>query len=271
MRSPSRAPGQQVRAVAHRLHAAGDDDVDVAERDALRGEHHGLEAGAAHLVDRQRRHAGIETAAERRLPRGRLAEPGADDVAEDALVDGAGIDAGARDRLAHGHRAEVGRAEVLQRAEELAGRRSNGADDDGFAHVDRQPRDGGTTFDARRCSGTTSMAIRRTTSRPTRSATRRAISGRARDELLAPRFRSRHARGACRSRDQLTVAARASVGPAAIVHANDDLGFGRRLRVEHRLERTDGGLIETLHGNSMIRASEDSRFEIDDPLMIADR
>ena len=46
----------------------------------------------------------------------------------------AGIDAGAPHRFAHDHRAELGRGEVLQRAEELAGRRPDGADDDGFTH-----------------------------------------------------------------------------------------------------------------------------------------
>ena len=45
---------QQVRAVAHRLHAAGDGDVDVAGADALVGEHHRLQARAADLVDRER-------------------------------------------------------------------------------------------------------------------------------------------------------------------------------------------------------------------------
>ena len=40
------------------------------------------------------------------------------------------IDAGARDGFAHDQRAELGRGEVLERAEELAGRRADGGDDD---------------------------------------------------------------------------------------------------------------------------------------------
>ena len=68
---------QQVRAVAHRLHAAGDRDVDVADANALIGEHHGLQARAAHLVDRQRRDVVGQAAVERRLPRGVLPAPGA--------------------------------------------------------------------------------------------------------------------------------------------------------------------------------------------------
>ena len=68
---------QQVRAVAHRLHAAGDGDVDVAGRDALGGEHHGLQPRAADLVDRQRGDVIGQAAAERRLPRRVLSEAGA--------------------------------------------------------------------------------------------------------------------------------------------------------------------------------------------------
>ena len=60
--------------------------------------------------------------------------PRRDDVAHDALVDERRIDAGARDGLANDQRAELRRGEVLQRAEELAGGRPDGADDDGFSH-----------------------------------------------------------------------------------------------------------------------------------------
>ena len=101
---------QQVRRVAHRLHAAGDRDVDVAGGDALRREHHRLQARAAHLVDRQRRDAIGQPAVERRLPRRVLAEAGRDDVAHDAFVDDGRVDAGARDRFAHDERAELRRA-----------------------------------------------------------------------------------------------------------------------------------------------------------------
>ena len=60
----------------------------------------------------------VEAALERGLPRGRLAEAGADDVAQDALVDGGRIDAGAPHGFAHDHRAELGGLEVLQRRRE---------------------------------------------------------------------------------------------------------------------------------------------------------
>ena len=130
MRSPSRTRGSRYGAVAHRLHAAGDGDVDVAGRDALRGEHHRLQARAADLVDRQRGDVIGQAAVERGLARRVLAVAGRDDVAHDAFVDGARIDAGAADGLAHDQRAELRRGEVLQRAEKLAGRRADGGDDD---------------------------------------------------------------------------------------------------------------------------------------------
>ena len=98
---------EQVRGVAHRLHAAGDGDVDVAGGDPLRGEHDGLEARAADLVDRHRGDVLVQAAVERGLARGVLPLAGGDDVAHDALVDGGGIDAGAADGLADGDGAEL--------------------------------------------------------------------------------------------------------------------------------------------------------------------
>ena len=46
---------QQVRRVGHRLHPAGDDDVELAGPDELVGQRDRVEPGQAHLVDRQRR------------------------------------------------------------------------------------------------------------------------------------------------------------------------------------------------------------------------
>ena len=54
--------GQQERRIAHAFHAAGQDDVGVARFDSLRAEHGGFEAGAAHLVHRQRAHLGRHAA-----------------------------------------------------------------------------------------------------------------------------------------------------------------------------------------------------------------
>ena len=90
--------------------------------------------GAADLVDRERGDGLRQSAAERRLPGGRLAEPGGDDVAHDALVDDGRVDAGSCDGLAHDERAELRGGEFLERSQELTRRESDGADDDGFAH-----------------------------------------------------------------------------------------------------------------------------------------
>jgi len=125
---------EQVRGVAHGFHAAGDGDVDVAGGNALRREHHRLQAGAAHLVDRHRRDVIGQAAVERRLPRRVLSFAGGDHVAHDALVHGAGIDAGAAHRLAHRNRAKRGRGELFQRSEELAGGGPDCGNDDRLTH-----------------------------------------------------------------------------------------------------------------------------------------
>ena len=97
-------------------------------------QHHRLQARAAHLVDGERGDVVGESALERGLPRRRLARAGRHDVAHDALVHARRIDAGARHRLANDQRAQLRRLQILERAQELAGRQANGADDDGFGH-----------------------------------------------------------------------------------------------------------------------------------------
>ena len=121
---------QQVRRAAHRLHAAGYRDVDVADGDALCCEHHGLEAGAADLVDRQRGDVIREAAVQSRLAGRVLPVTGLDDVAHDAFVDNRGIDAGARDGFAHDPGAEIGGRQILERAKKLSRGGSDGGDDD---------------------------------------------------------------------------------------------------------------------------------------------
>ena len=111
-------------------------DVGIADANRLGGEHDRLEAGATDLVNRQRRDIVREPASERGLPSRRLSEARGHDVAQDAFLDVAGIDAGSSHGLGDDHRAELRGAEVLQRTEELAGRRANGGDDDGVLHGD---------------------------------------------------------------------------------------------------------------------------------------
>ena len=116
---------QEVRAVAHRLHAAGDRDVDVTQRRCP--------AAASITALSPDPQTLLIVSAPTRLARpprsaacraGAWPSAGADDVAHDAFVDGRGIDAGALDGFANSQRAELGRPEILQPAEKLAGRRS---------------------------------------------------------------------------------------------------------------------------------------------------
>ena len=79
--------------------------------DALSGEHHRLQPGAADLVDREGGDAVVEAAVERGLPRGVLPVARLDDVPHDALVHEGRVDARARHGFADHTRAELGRRE----------------------------------------------------------------------------------------------------------------------------------------------------------------
>ena len=78
---------QQVRALAHALHAAGDDQRRIAGADRVAGLVDRLEARGAHLVERGRIGRGRDARGDRRLPGRRLARAGLDDLAHDDLVD----------------------------------------------------------------------------------------------------------------------------------------------------------------------------------------
>ena len=94
---------------------------------ALRPEPHTLLIG-------ERRDVIGEAALERRLPRGRLADAARHDVAHDAFVHHAGSMPARRTASRTTIAPSCGAGEVLERAEKLAGRKPNGADDDGFTH-----------------------------------------------------------------------------------------------------------------------------------------
>ena len=153
-------PWQRVRRVAHGLHAAGHDDLGIAQPHRLRRQHHGLQAGAADLVDRECADRVGEPGLEGRLPRRRLAQAGRDDVAENAFVDLRGIQPGARDRLAHREGAQVGRRERLEHAQELARGRTRGAEDDGITHGSAHARLRCSTTSERTSAGPSSCCTR---------------------------------------------------------------------------------------------------------------
>ena len=121
---------QHVGATAHRFHTPRDRDVDVAGRDALRGEHHRLQTGPADLVDGQRGDVVPQAALERRLSRRRLPGARRHHVAHDAFVHQLRFDAGAGNRLADHFRAQLRRRQALQGAEKFSGWKPDGADDD---------------------------------------------------------------------------------------------------------------------------------------------
>ncbi len=125
---------QEIRRVAHRLHAARDRDVDVAGGNALGGQHDGLQSGAADLVDGEGGDALVQAAVERGLTSGILTVPRLEDVAHDALVHDRGIDPGAHHRLTHDMSAELSGLEVFQRAEKFPRRGSCGGDDNAVVH-----------------------------------------------------------------------------------------------------------------------------------------
>ena len=66
---------------------------------------------------------------------------------------GRGIDAGADDRLTNGNRAELGRVKRFQRAEELAGRRARGAQDDGWTSRLMRSSSHGSSFSSGNADG----------------------------------------------------------------------------------------------------------------------
>ena len=122
--------GEEMRGAAKDLGGKVEQGLDNIG-DTLSGKHDGLEAGAAHLVDRQCGDMVTEAAIERSLAGRILAVARLDDVAHDALVDKGRIDPGARHRLPDDQCAQLRRREVLETAEKLSGRCANGRENDG--------------------------------------------------------------------------------------------------------------------------------------------
>jgi hypothetical protein len=116
---------------------SGDDHVGVVHQDLAAREHHGLQPGAAHLVDgdgaRRHRQPGLDPA----LARRRLADARRQHVAHDDPLDLIGRGPGAPNRLAHRSGAEVrggqGRKRALERPD--GGPRGAGDDDLLLAHA----------------------------------------------------------------------------------------------------------------------------------------
>jgi hypothetical protein len=126
--------GVEVRAAAHRLGAAADRDVAVAERDRLRRRDDGLQARAAEAIDvegrRLDRAAGIDGGDAAQVG---VLGVGGDHVAHHHVADGRGRDAAALDRGLDRGGGQLGVGHVLQRTAEGADGRAGAADDEDLA------------------------------------------------------------------------------------------------------------------------------------------
>src|SRR6201999_181420 len=119
--------GQQVGRLAHRLHATGDGDLEVAGADRLVGQAEGPHARGAYLVDRLRGALLRDAALDLGLARGDLALAGLQDLAVDDLLDLLGIDARALQRGLDRDAAELGGLERGERSAHLADRGTRGS------------------------------------------------------------------------------------------------------------------------------------------------
>ncbi len=125
---------QQVRRACHRLHATGDDDVELAARDVGVGQRDRVQTGEADLVHRDRGHAHRDSAPDRGLPSGDLALASLDHVTHDHIIDLLAANARARQGGFDREPAELDGGEGLQSAGQLADRGPRAGHDDGTRH-----------------------------------------------------------------------------------------------------------------------------------------
>ncbi len=126
-----------MRGVGHGLHAARDDDVELARADQLVGQGDRVEAGQTDLVDRQGGDVHRDAALDGGLAGGDLAAPGLEDLAHDHVADLVASDPGALQRGLDREAAEVGAGEGLEGAEETAHGGARACDNDGLGSAHR--------------------------------------------------------------------------------------------------------------------------------------
>ena len=123
-----------VRGAGHRLDAAADEDVAVADRDRVRRGVDRLEPRPAQPVDRQPAHLDREVGEQQGHPRDvAVVLAGLVGAAQDHVLDERRVDAGAVDDRAQDDGREVVRADARERAAVAADRRADGLDDPGLA------------------------------------------------------------------------------------------------------------------------------------------
>ena len=125
---------ERVRRHAHVLLAAGQHGEGVAAADGLRRQPDRLQAAAAHLVDRERRHLVGQPRFDGRLPGGILAGGSREHLPHDDLVDLARLDPGLLDQRGDHPCAKPAGGDCGQRAAELPDGGAAGRDDDGVDH-----------------------------------------------------------------------------------------------------------------------------------------
>ena len=99
--------GQEVRAVRHGLHAAGDNHFRVPGLDGLCCERYSLQPRAAHLIDGHGGDPRIEPSFQARLAGRVLPKPRRDNVPHDDFIHLPRLDAGARHCFAHNAGAQI--------------------------------------------------------------------------------------------------------------------------------------------------------------------
>jgi hypothetical protein len=127
--------GKQVRRLAHRLHAAGDDDFGIAAANRQVGDPERPHAGGADLVDRLRGDLLGDAALDLGLARGDLALAGLQHLTEDDLLDLAGVDVRALQRRLDRRAAEIGGVDRSKSASHLADRGAGGSEDYRAGHL----------------------------------------------------------------------------------------------------------------------------------------
>ena len=121
----------QIRGLAHALHAAGYVEVTVFSLNRLRSKHDCFQSRAADLVDRRGPDRRVQAGENARLARRRLAHSSRHYVSHDHFVEfGLAIEAGTFYGCFHGDGAQLRGGEAAKRTEKLAYRGAYCAEDD---------------------------------------------------------------------------------------------------------------------------------------------
>ena len=123
----------QVGRIAHRLHAAADNNITAARSEEVKTQHGRFHARSTDLVDGRAGCAHWNAGGQCRLSGRSLPQPGRQDAAEQHFVDTGGVDTAISYSGARRCRGQVGCAHGAEFTQECTQRRAAGGDDvDGF-------------------------------------------------------------------------------------------------------------------------------------------